>query len=134
MHHRPLCPSAGADRTRDEPRGAVRGHRARRRRQRRRERLMRPTTLIDQFAAALVGPPALSDSARRAVRLHTLDAIGAWIAGSTTDEGTALRRFGASALGGPAAERVAIHSGGPRPSAVDPTPPAPIRNPGAAPH
>lgn len=80
---------------------------------------MRPTTLVDQFAAAIATPTALPDSTRRTVLMHTLDAIGAWIAGSTTGEGGALRQFAASALGQTAPDRIAIHCALTRLSEVD---------------
>jgi 2-methylcitrate dehydratase PrpD len=77
-----------------------------------------PGTLIEEFAGQLAAPPALSDAARRSVLLHVFDSLGAWIAGSATDEGRGLRAF-APSLGNAAADRVALHCGTVRLSEID---------------
>ncbi len=55
-------------------------------------------TVLEQLGAYVAhgGRESLSDSVRRAVRLHLADTVGAWIAGCGTPEGRALVGFGSA--------------------------------------
>ena len=71
-------------------------------------------TVLEQLGAHV----ARGGAARReALRLHVADTVGAWIAGSATPEGRALRKFGANRDAMP--DRVATHCALARLSEID---------------
>ena len=84
-------------------------------------------TALERLGAH-VARSGLSDPARQAARLHLVDTVGAWVAGSATEEGRKLLAFRAS---GGLADRLAAHCALARVSEVDDIHLASATTPGA---
>jgi len=74
-------------------------------------------TILERFGARVVRAD-LPDEVRQAARLHVVDTVGAWVAGSATAEGRELAGF-ASTNGDELADRVATHCALARLSEID---------------
>ncbi len=74
-------------------------------------------TVLEQLGAQAARPD-LSDRARQAARLHVVDTVGAWVAGSATAEGRELTKFG-STSSDDLSTRVATHCALARLSEID---------------
>ena len=74
-------------------------------------------TVLEQLGAQLARAD-LSDRARQAARLHVVDTVGAWVAGSATAEGRELAKFW-STSGDDLSTRVAAHCALARLSEID---------------
>jgi 2-methylcitrate dehydratase PrpD len=74
-------------------------------------------TILERLGTR-VARATLPDRERQAARLHVVDALGAWVAGSATAEGRALLEFG-SAGGADLPTRVAAHCALARLSEID---------------